>query len=151
MVPRLCLFRYSLGTYIFHYVFHIGRRTVQCIVAIGATLTTTIRCVIGWIHTNSFPENSFRCTYRGAVLRIWDVYYINFELAKKTIWAILQRIIELSTQKIVIRLSKIWVWDQRSRIQESKRHRILYPGSGSATLQGSTKNEQWWQLYSISR
>ncbi len=52
----------------------------------------------------------------------------------------------LFTQKIVTKLSKIWVWDpgseirdpektySGSRIQWSKRHRIPYPGSGSATL-----------------
>ncbi len=40
--------------------------------------------------------------------------YINFELVKKKIWANLQRILELSTQKIVIKLSKIWVWDPGS-------------------------------------
>jgi hypothetical protein len=50
------------------------------------------------------------------------------------------------TQKIVTKLSKIWVWDpgseirdpektySGSRIQGSKRHRIPDPGSGSATL-----------------
>jgi hypothetical protein len=40
--------------------------------------------------------------------------YIKFELEKKIILTNLQRIIELSTQKIVIKLSKIWVWDPRS-------------------------------------
>jgi hypothetical protein len=40
--------------------------------------------------------------------------YINFDLAKKTIWADLRRIIELSTQKIVIKLSQILVWDPGS-------------------------------------
>jgi hypothetical protein len=41
---------------------------------------------------------------------------INFELVKKNFWANLQRIIELSTQKIVIQLSKIWfgIQDPRS-------------------------------------
>jgi len=65
---------------------------------------------------------------------------------KKKIWANFQRIIELFTQKIVSKLSKIWVWDpgseirdpektySGSRIQRSKRHRIPDPGSGSATL-----------------
>jgi hypothetical protein len=48
--------------------------------------------------------------------------YINFELVKKNFWANLQRIIELSTQKIVIKLSKIWGWDPGSEIQD--------PGSG---------------------
>jgi hypothetical protein len=34
--------------------------------------------------------------------------YINFELVKNKIWANLQRIKELSTQKIVIKLSNIY-------------------------------------------
>jgi hypothetical protein len=65
-------------------------------------------------------------------------------MLKKKIWANFQRIIELSTQKIVTKLSKIWVWDpgpeirdpektySGSRIQGSKRHRI--PDSGSGIL-----------------
>jgi hypothetical protein len=68
---------------------------------------------------------------------------------KKKIWGNLQKIIELSTQKIVIRLSKIYGWDpgsrktySGSRIQGLKRHQIPdpgvkkapAPGSGSATL-----------------
>jgi hypothetical protein len=53
--------------------------------------------------------------------------YNNFELVKKKIWANLQRIIELSIQKIVIKLSKIWVWDPGYGIQGSKRHRIPDP------------------------
>ncbi len=32
-------------------------------------------------------------------------------MPKKKIWANFQRIIELFTQKIVTKLSKIWVWD----------------------------------------
>jgi hypothetical protein len=35
-------------------------------------------------------------------------------MLKKKIWANFQRIIELFTQKIVTRLSKIWGWDPRS-------------------------------------
>jgi hypothetical protein len=35
---------------------------------------------------------------------------------KKKIWANFQRIIELFTQKIVTKLSKIWLWDPGSRI-----------------------------------
>jgi hypothetical protein len=65
--------------------------------------------------------------------------HINFELVKTKIWANLQRIIELSTQKIVNKLSKVWVWDpgseirdpgkiySGSRIQGSKWHRIPDP------------------------
>ncbi len=52
----------------------------------------------------------------------------------RKIWAKFQRIIEVFTQKIVTKLSKIWVWDTGSgkktyygsRIQGSKRHRIPY-------------------------
>jgi hypothetical protein len=52
------------------------------------------------------------------------VNYFIFEKLKKKIWANFQRIIELFTQKIVTKLSKIWVWDPGSRLQGSKRHRI---------------------------
>jgi hypothetical protein len=73
--------------------------------------------------------------------------YFSFEVLKKKIWVNFQRIIELFSQKIVNKLSKIWVWDPRSgirkkpmpdpgsRIQGSKRHRIPDPRSGSATLE----------------
>ncbi len=58
--------------------------------------------------------------------------YFNFELVKKKMCANLQRIIELSTQKIVIRFSKIWVSDPRSGKKlipdlGVKRHRIPDP------------------------
>jgi hypothetical protein len=53
---------------------------------------------------------------------------------KKKIWGNLQKIIELSTQKIVIRLSKIYGWDpgsrktySGSRIQGLKRHQLPDP------------------------
>jgi hypothetical protein len=39
-------------------------------------------------------------------------HYFIFEMLKKKIWANFQRIIELFTQKIVNKLSKIWVWDR---------------------------------------
>jgi hypothetical protein len=66
-------------------------------------------------------------------------------MLKKKNWPKFKEI-ELFTQKIVTKLSKIWVWDpgseirdpektySGSRIQGSKRHRIPDPGSGSATL-----------------
>jgi hypothetical protein len=65
--------------------------------------------------------------------------YFSFDVLKKKIWANFQRIIELFTQKIVNKLSKIWVWNpgseirdpektySGSRIQGSKRHRIPDP------------------------
>jgi len=48
---------------------------------------------------------------------------------KKKVWANFQRIIELFTQKIIKKLSKIWVRDpgSGSEIQGSKRHRIPDP------------------------
>jgi hypothetical protein len=60
-------------------------------------------------------------------------------MLKKKIWPNFPRIIEVFTQKIVTKPSKIWVWDPRSeirdpektysgsRIQGSKRHRIPDP------------------------
>ncbi len=48
-----------------------------------------------------------------------------FEMMKKIVWANFQRIIELFNQKIVTKLSKIWVWDPGSEI------RIRDPRSGS--------------------
>jgi hypothetical protein len=47
-------------------------------------------------------------------------------MLKKKIWAKFQRIIELFTQKIVSKLSKIWVWDPRSGIRKKP---IPDPGS----------------------
>jgi hypothetical protein len=37
------------------------------------------------------------------------VHYFSFEVLKKKIWANFQRIIELFAQKIVTKLSKVWV------------------------------------------
>jgi hypothetical protein len=62
------------------------------------------------------------------------VNYFSFKVLKKKILTNFQRIIELFTQKIVSKFSKIWVWDpgsgkiySGSRIQGSKRHRIPDP------------------------
>jgi hypothetical protein len=55
-------------------------------------------------------------------------------MLKKKIWANFQRIIELFTQKIVSKLSKIWVWDQGSKIQDPGVKKAPDPGSGTATL-----------------
>ncbi len=65
------------------------------------------------------------------------VHYFSFEVLKKKIWVNFQRIIELFTQKIVTKLSKVWVWDpgirdpgsgkNLFRIQGLKRHRIPDP------------------------
>ena len=73
------------------------------------------------------------------VINFTKLNYFIFEMLKKKIWANFQRIIELFTQKIVTKLSKIWFWDpvseirdpektySGSRIQRLKRHRIPDP------------------------
>jgi hypothetical protein len=63
---------------------------------------------------------------------------------KKKIWANFQRIIELLTQKIVSKFSKIWVWDLGSEIRDPRTGKNLFripdpgvkkaPDPGSATL-----------------
>jgi hypothetical protein len=70
-------------------------------------------------------------------------------MLKKIIWVNFQRITELFTQKIVKKLSKIWVWDPGSEIRkkpiadpgsqipDSGVKKALDPGSGSATLLGT--------------
>ncbi len=60
-------------------------------------------------------------------------------MLKKKICANFQRIIELFTQKIVTKLSKIWVWDPRSGIRKKPIpvpgvKKAPDPGSGSTTL-----------------
>jgi hypothetical protein len=60
--------------------------------------------------------------------------YFSFEILRKKNWANFQRIIELFTQKIVTKLSKIWVWDPRSGIRDKP---ILDPGSRGQKGTGS--------------
>ncbi len=55
-------------------------------------------------------------------------------MLKEKIWANFQRIIELFTQKIVTKLSKIWVRDPGSEIPDPGVKKAPDPGSGSATL-----------------
>jgi hypothetical protein len=60
-------------------------------------------------------------------------------MLKKKFLANFQRIIALFTQKIASKLSKIWVWDRGSEIQDPKKtypgsRGQKCPGSGSATL-----------------
>jgi hypothetical protein len=60
-------------------------------------------------------------------------------MLKKKMWANCQRIIEFFTQKIVTKLSYIWVWDPGSgknlfRIPNPGVKKAPDPGSGSATL-----------------
>jgi hypothetical protein len=60
--------------------------------------------------------------------------YFSFGVLKKKSWATFQRIIELFTQKIVTKLSKIWVWNLRSEIRDPEK---TYSGS---MIQGSKRH-----------
>ncbi len=61
-------------------------------------------------------------------------HYFSFDVLKKKIWANFQRIIELFTQKIVNKLSKIWIWDPGSGIRKKP---IPDPGSRGQKGTGS--------------
>ncbi len=78
----------------------------------------------GWKKTSC---HTFFCSHKFHKI---ENYFI-FEMLKKKIWAIFRRIIELFTQKIVTKLSKIGGWDSGSEIRKKP---IPDPGSGSATL-----------------
>jgi hypothetical protein len=70
--------------------------------------------------------------------------FVIFEMLKKKIWANIQRIVEVFTQKIFNMLSNIWVWDPGSEIRKKPNpdpgvKKAPDPGSGSATLQNSHK------------
>jgi hypothetical protein len=60
---------------------------------------------------------------------------------KKKIWANFQRILELFTQKIVTKLSKIWSWDPGSEIRDRgsdiRDPEKTYPGSRGQKSPGS--------------
>ncbi len=61
--------------------------------------------------------------------------YLIFEVLKKKIWANLQRILELFTQRIVTMRSNIWVWDPGSEIRKKNYSGSRgQKGNGSATL-----------------
>jgi hypothetical protein len=67
-------------------------------------------------------------------------------MLKKKIWANFQSITELFPQKIVNKLSKLWVWDPGSEIRDPEK---TYSGSrgqkgnGSATLVQRTSAPFW--------
>jgi hypothetical protein len=61
-------------------------------------------------------------------------------------WVNFQRVIELFTQKVVTKFSKIWVWDPGSgknlfRIPDPGVKKAPDPGSGSATLHFCTDRD----------
>jgi hypothetical protein len=61
-------------------------------------------------------------------------HYFSFDVLKKKIWANFQRIVEIFTQKIVNKLSKLWIWDSRSGIRKKP---IPDPGSRDQKGNGS--------------
>jgi hypothetical protein len=74
-----------------------------------------------------------------AAINFTKLNYFIFEMLKKKIWANFQGIIELFTQKIVTKLSKIWIWDTGSgknifRIPDPGIKKASDPGSGPAIL-----------------
>jgi hypothetical protein len=74
--------------------------------------------------------------------------YFSFEVVKKKIWANFQRIIELFTQKIVTKLSKIWIRDPRSGIRKKPIPDLGVkkdPGSGIRN-NGHPRNSSWKYL-----
>jgi hypothetical protein len=77
-----------------------------------------------------FFFHTFFCSHK---FHITENYFI-FEMLKKKIWANFKRIIEIFTQKIVSKLSKIWVWDPGSGIGKKP---ILDPGSRGQKSTGS--------------
>ncbi len=66
-------------------------------------------------------------------------HYFSFKIMKKKIWANFQRIIELFTQKIVTKLSKIWVRDPGSGIRDpgSEIRKKPNPDPGSRDQKGT--------------
>ncbi len=72
--------------------------------------------------------------------------YFSFEVLKKKIWANFQRILELFTQKIVTKLSKIWLWDPGSGIPDPGVKKAPDPGSGPSTLRGTEGKCQFQYL-----
>jgi hypothetical protein len=61
-------------------------------------------------------------------------YYFIFDMLKKKIWPNFPRIIEVFTQKIVTKPSKIWVWDPGKTYPDPGVKKAPGPGSGSAPL-----------------
>ncbi len=76
-----------------------------------------------WCHTFLFSHKFHKI-----------VHYFCFEVLKKKIRANFQRIIELFAQKIVTKLSKVWIWDPGSGIRKKP---IPDPGSRGQNGTGS--------------
>jgi hypothetical protein len=81
--------------------------------------------------------HAFFCSHKFHLIKIDFI----FEMLKKKIWDNFLWIIELFTQKIVTKLSKIWVWDPGSAIRDlgsgNNLFRIPDPGVKNAPDPGS--------------
>jgi hypothetical protein len=73
--------------------------------------------------------HTFLCSHK-----FHKIEHFSFEVLKKKIWANFQRIIELLTQKIATKLSKIWLWDPGSEIRDPEK---TYSGSRGQKGTGS--------------
>jgi hypothetical protein len=73
-------------------------------------------------------------------------------MLKKKIWASFQRIIELFTQKIVTKFSKIWVWDPGGQKGTGSRIRIRNTGFSQSKnqLEGLITALEEGNLYDFS-
>jgi hypothetical protein len=58
--------------------------------------------------------HTFFCSHK--FHKIENYRYLIFEMLKKKLWASFQKIIELFTQKVITKLSKIWVWDPEKNL-----------------------------------
>jgi hypothetical protein len=81
------------------------------------------------------------------VINFTKLNYFIFEMLKKKIWANFQRIIDLFTQKIVTKLSKLWGWDPRSGTRKK-----THSGSRSQKGTGSRirNTEPYHYLHNVS-
>jgi hypothetical protein len=84
-----------------------------------------------------FFSHNFSCSHEFHKI----ANYFSFEVLKKKIWPNFLRISELFTQKIVTKLSKIWIWNPGSEIRDP-RSGIWDPGSGKNLfrIQGSKRH-----------
>ncbi len=94
---------------------------------LGSRIQKQIKKREGW---KKICCHTFLCSHKFHKI----VNYFSFEVLKKKIWANFQRIRELFTQKIVTKLSKIWVWDPGSDVRKKP---IPDPGVKKAPDPGS--------------
>ncbi len=78
-------------------------------------------------------SHNFLCSHKFHKI----VNYFSFKVPQKKTWANFQRIKELFTQKIVTKLSKIWVWDPWSKIRDPGVKKAPDPGVKKSPDPGS--------------